>query len=66
MNKNPWSYTYCVLNLCVMIVLLCMFIHKCEETRKLRELLDARTETVDEQNRIIHKLLTIRGITDAN
>lgn len=57
---KPWGITYCVLNLLCMVFLLCMFIHKCAEVRTLQELLDARTETVDEQNRIIQKLLSIR------
>lgn len=62
---RPWGVCYCVLNLLCMVFLLCMFIHKCAEVRMMQELLDARTETCDEQYKIIQKLLKLRGITDA-
>lgn len=62
---KQWYVLYCGFAVLVTVILLCMFIHKCEEVRKLQSLLDARTEVVDEQNRIIAKLLDLRG-TDGN
>lgn len=57
---KPWGLIYGVFNLTCTIFLLCLLIQKCEEARTLQELLDVRTETVDEQNRIILKLLERR------